>query len=342
MTISPEFSTPAIVLAVPVLAALAIDPWFGKRMYQRLEQRRGHDGQALNRFYGRILLAEWACAAVIFAIIALSPGSTPADFGLTIPTSALDSLPNEPSELAGMVVGLLVAGVILALVFRKFSGGLLETWRISLSTFEAMIRRRCVRAASVRRGRGRGAAVRRRPPLPGLVRRGARHRLRYRDDLDVSQDWQPGAPNRDPRGHRSDEPRGHTSLAPGQGCQANRRTRESELDMATDRRASWLKGVLDLLVLAALTDGESYGYEIAKTLDGAGLGQIRGGTLYPVLNRLEEAGLVDAEFRVSERGPGRRYYRLTKAGRDTLEAQGTLWLAFDGSVRDLLAKGGIG
>lgn len=112
--------------------------------------------------------------------------------------------------------------------------------------------------------------------------------------------------------------------------------------MATDRRASWLKGVLDLLVLAALTNGESYGYEIAKTLDSAGLGQIRGGTLYPVLNRLEEAGLVTAEFRASERGPGRRYYRLTPGGLQTLSEQGELWLAFDGAVRNLLANGGIG
>lgn len=110
--------------------------------------------------------------------------------------------------------------------------------------------------------------------------------------------------------------------------------------MATDRRASWLKGVLDLLVLAALTDGESYGYEIAKTLDNAGLGQIRGGTLYPVLNRLEEGGLVAAEFRASERGPGRRYYRLTQLGLETLEEQGQLWMSFDVAVRNLLAKGG--
>nr|MBO2474906.1 PadR family transcriptional regulator [Actinomycetales bacterium] len=36
--------------------------------------------------------------------------------------------------------------------------------------------------------------------------------------------------------------------------------------MTADRRASWLKGVLDLLVLASLSDGESYGYQIAKTL----------------------------------------------------------------------------
>ncbi|MBB2745138.1 UNVERIFIED_ORG: PadR family transcriptional regulator PadR [Microbispora rosea subsp. rosea] len=111
--------------------------------------------------------------------------------------------------------------------------------------------------------------------------------------------------------------------------------------MATDRRASWLKGVLDLLVLASLTEGENYGYEIAKLLAGSGLGQIRGGTLYPVLNRLEEAGLVSAEFRVTERGPGRRYYRLTEQGRQTLAEQGRLWLAFDESVRTVLASGGL-
>ncbi|MFB4311310.1 PadR family transcriptional regulator [Actinomadura sp. GTD37] len=109
--------------------------------------------------------------------------------------------------------------------------------------------------------------------------------------------------------------------------------------MAADRRASWLKGVLDLLVLASLTGAESYGYEIAKTLAGAGLGQIKGGTLYPVLNRLEEAGLVSAEFRVADRGPGRRYYHLTDAGRATLAEQSGLWLEFDASVRRVLTEG---
>ncbi|TYB46191.1 PadR family transcriptional regulator [Actinomadura chibensis] len=108
--------------------------------------------------------------------------------------------------------------------------------------------------------------------------------------------------------------------------------------MAADRRASWLKGVLDLLVLASLTRGESYGYEIAKTLADAGLGQIKGGTLYPVLNRLEEAGLVSAEFRVADRGPGRRYYHLTDEGRATLTEQSALWLAFDESVRTMLTQ----
>jgi PadR family transcriptional regulator len=106
--------------------------------------------------------------------------------------------------------------------------------------------------------------------------------------------------------------------------------------MATDRRASWLKGVLDLLVLSCLTDGESYGYEIAKRLDSAGLGQVKGGTLYPVLNRLEEAGLVEADFRAAERGPGRRYYQLTAAGRRDLAEQSGAWLDFHHTVKQML------
>ncbi|MFD6096972.1 PadR family transcriptional regulator [Nocardiopsis flavescens] len=109
--------------------------------------------------------------------------------------------------------------------------------------------------------------------------------------------------------------------------------------MRPDRRSSWLKGVLDLLVLAGLTEGESYGYAIARRLDEAGLGTIKGGTLYPVLNRLEEAGLVEAEFRAADRGPGRRYYRLTGAGRAVLAEQTTAWVEFDAAVRTVLVPG---
>ncbi|MBB6118729.1 PadR family transcriptional regulator [Nocardiopsis algeriensis] len=108
----------------------------------------------------------------------------------------------------------------------------------------------------------------------------------------------------------------------------------------TDRRASWLKGVLDLLVLAGLAEGESYGYAIAKRLDEAGFGTIKGGTLYPVLNRLEEAGLVDAEYRAAERGPGRRYYRITDEGRAFLAEQAAAWTEFDEAVRSALGAGG--
>ncbi|ATW50756.1 PadR family transcriptional regulator [Streptomyces peucetius] len=110
--------------------------------------------------------------------------------------------------------------------------------------------------------------------------------------------------------------------------------------MAADRRSSWLKGVLDLLVLSCLTAGESYGYEISKALAEAGLGRIKGGTLYPVLNRLEQAGLVVGEFRAGERGPGRRYYRLTDQGREHLGAESGAWLVFHTAVRNKLSAGG--
>ncbi|MGW2206395.1 PadR family transcriptional regulator [Streptomyces sp. NPDC001774] len=110
--------------------------------------------------------------------------------------------------------------------------------------------------------------------------------------------------------------------------------------MAADRRSSWLKGVLDLLVLSCLTEGESYGYEISKALAEAGLGEIKGGTLYPVLNRLEEAGLVEAEFRAAERGPGRRYYRLTGQGRSHLTTESGAWLTFHTAVQTILKTGG--
>ncbi|MEU1281632.1 helix-turn-helix transcriptional regulator [Streptomyces sp. NPDC005805] len=103
--------------------------------------------------------------------------------------------------------------------------------------------------------------------------------------------------------------------------------------MAADRRTSWLKGVLDLLVLSCLTGGESYGYEIARSLAEAGVGQVKGGTLYPVLNRLEENGYVVGEFRAAERGPGRRYYRLTALGRAHLAGETTAWLEFHTAVR---------
>ncbi|MEV6653219.1 PadR family transcriptional regulator [Streptomyces sp. NPDC051219] len=110
--------------------------------------------------------------------------------------------------------------------------------------------------------------------------------------------------------------------------------------MAAHRRSSWLKGVLDLLVLSCLTGGESYGYEISKSLAAAGLGEIKGGTLYPVLNRLEEAGLVAGEFRAAERGPGRRYYRMTDAGHRALAEQGASWLEFNKAVTSMLTTGG--
>ncbi len=98
-----------------------------------------------------------------------------------------------------------------------------------------------------------------------------------------------------------------------------------------DHRAwpgDWLRGVLGVCVLHALADGPTYGYALAVRLGEGGLGTIKGGTLYPLLARFEQAGLVDVEWRAGEGGPGRKYYRLTDAGRAELAVSSDQWRAF--------------
>ena len=103
-----------------------------------------------------------------------------------------------------------------------------------------------------------------------------------------------------------------------------------------ERRAQWLRGALDLCVLAVLVEQERYGYELSQLLAAAGLGQVKGGTLYPLLARLEAAGLVTTRWQPGEQGPGRKYYQITEAGRAQLDVQAAGWREFAGSVNTLL------
>lgn len=92
--------------------------------------------------------------------------------------------------------------------------------------------------------------------------------------------------------------------------------------------SEWLRGVLEVCVLRVLADGQTYGYAIATRLADGGLGVVKGGTLYPLLNRLETAGLVTAEWRAGDGGPGRKYYLLTDDGRQELQDTVTQWSRF--------------
>lgn len=92
-------------------------------------------------------------------------------------------------------------------------------------------------------------------------------------------------------------------------------------------------------MLALLRDRESYGYQLAQALDRHGIGPIQGGTLYPVLLRLQRTGLVTADWRAGENGPARKYYRLTDAGRAALHAEGRDWWAFSTQVTGLISEG---
>lgn len=95
-----------------------------------------------------------------------------------------------------------------------------------------------------------------------------------------------------------------------------------------DWPGEWLRGVLSLCALRVLADGATYGYDIAQRLAGAGLGEIKGGTLYPLLGRLHAAGYLDEEWRPGDGGPGRKYYALTDAGHAHLREEGVRWSRF--------------
>jgi PadR family transcriptional regulator PadR len=99
-----------------------------------------------------------------------------------------------------------------------------------------------------------------------------------------------------------------------------------------DWPGEWLRGVLPQAVLRVLDDGPTYGYAIAARLAAAGFGEIKGGTLYPLLGRLETAGHVSVEWRAGEGGPGRKYYEVTPSGRQHLAELTARWSRFAATV----------
>jgi PadR family transcriptional regulator, regulatory protein PadR len=94
------------------------------------------------------------------------------------------------------------------------------------------------------------------------------------------------------------------------------------------------KGVLELCVLALLSEQDGYAYEIASRLaEEIGMGE---GTIYPLMRRMQNDGLVSTYLVDSESGPPRKYYRLTAAGRSALIAQRNEWKTFESAVRKIL------
>ncbi len=94
------------------------------------------------------------------------------------------------------------------------------------------------------------------------------------------------------------------------------------------------KGALELCVLALLSQHDSYAYEIASRLaDTIGMGE---GTIYPLMRRLQNDGLVETYLVESSAGPPRKYYRLTEVGRSSFTSQRAAWNSFSGAVQGIL------
>lgn len=86
-----------------------------------------------------------------------------------------------------------------------------------------------------------------------------------------------------------------------------------------------LKGVLEGMILAILSQRSAYGYEITATLRELGFPDTAEGTVYAVLIRIEQRGLVDVGKVPSEKGPPRKVYSLNKQGYDDLHEFWQTW-----------------
>ncbi len=93
------------------------------------------------------------------------------------------------------------------------------------------------------------------------------------------------------------------------------------------------KGLLDLCVLNFLGRREYYGYDLVQDLRRIEGLEMREGTVYPILARLEEDGLVTSQVRPSDAGPPRKYFSITQAGRQAVEAMNTHWELVEVAVR---------
>jgi len=102
--------------------------------------------------------------------------------------------------------------------------------------------------------------------------------------------------------------------------------------------SSLLHGTLDALVLKTLSWGPRHGFAILRWIEdtSADAIQVEEGSLYPALYRLEERGLIEAEWGVSELGRKAKFYRLTSKGRAQLRAETAEWQRFAAGVSRIL------
>lgn len=102
-------------------------------------------------------------------------------------------------------------------------------------------------------------------------------------------------------------------------------------------KAQMRKGVLEFCILCILSDGEHYPTEIIDKMKKAQL-LIVEGTLYPLLTRLKNDGLLSYRWEESSAGPPRKYYSLTKEGNESLKELEVSWTELNQAVNNIIQK----
>lgn len=104
------------------------------------------------------------------------------------------------------------------------------------------------------------------------------------------------------------------------------------------KQTQLLKGVLEGCVLAVIARRESYGYKIMHALRSYGFDSVVGGTLYPILAKLEKQAAITGTMKPSPDGPDRRYFTITAAGREQLAAFKLQWQQIGNQVAAVLRE----
>jgi PadR family transcriptional regulator, regulatory protein PadR len=105
-------------------------------------------------------------------------------------------------------------------------------------------------------------------------------------------------------------------------------------------KADLPQGTLDLLILKAVALAPVHGYGIAQRLQqwSQNAVQVQQGSLYPALHRLENRGLLAAEWKLSDTGREAKFYRLTRKGHAQMQSEEASWRRLTDAVRLILAS----
>ena len=99
------------------------------------------------------------------------------------------------------------------------------------------------------------------------------------------------------------------------------------------------RGTLEMCALSVVSRGDCYGYELVNRISKCM--EITEGTIYPLMKRLKDSGLIDSYIVESNEGPPRKYYKLTETGSEELNRLTEEWFEFTQSI-DKLLKGEFG
>lgn len=102
-------------------------------------------------------------------------------------------------------------------------------------------------------------------------------------------------------------------------------------------KAQMRKGVLEYCILSILKDGEAYTSDILETLKDAKMLVVEG-TIYPLLTRLKNAGLLSYRWEESTSGPPRKYYELTETGKIFLNELNSTWSELQQAVNRVTSE----